>query len=127
VRFPLCRPEALRALFASAGLKDVATSAIDIATPFASFDDYWSPFLGGNGPAPAYAMSLDEPARARLRERIRERLPICADGSLRLTARAWAVRGTVSKWETRPDIAHMEAPATIRCTRSHPSPSRGIR
>lgn len=97
LRFPLCRPEALRALFESAGLNDVATAAIDIATPFASFDDYWSPFLGGNGPAPAYAMSLDEAARARLRERIRERLPISADGALRLTARAWAVRGSVTK------------------------------
>ena len=94
-RFPLCRPEALTALFESAGLTHVATSAIDIETPFDGFDDYWSPFLGGSGPAPAYAMSLDEPARMQLRERIRERLPMRADGSLQLMARAWAVRGMV--------------------------------
>lgn len=92
VRFPLCRPETLEKLFAGAGLKGVDVKAIDMPTPFADFDDYWRPFLGGQGPAPAYAMSLDEAARSRLRERIRERVPTGADGSIALTARAWAVR-----------------------------------
>ena len=96
-RFPLCHPEALEKLFADAGLRGVAVMPIEIPTPFANFDDYWQPFLGGQGPAPAYAMSLDEPARARLRGRIWERLPVVADGSIALTARAWAVRGTVAK------------------------------
>jgi SAM-dependent methyltransferase len=95
IRFPLCRPEALVALFASAGLRETEVTAIDIPTPFASFEDYWQPFLGGQGPAPAYAMSLDETARARLRDRLRERLAVQADGSILLIARAWAVRGTV--------------------------------
>jgi SAM-dependent methyltransferase len=94
-RFPLCRAEPLEELFAGAGLKNVSVQAIDIATPFASFDEYWQPFLGGQGPAPAYAMSLDEEARGRLRDRIRERLPTEADGSISLIARAWAVRGSV--------------------------------
>lgn len=92
-RFPLCRPDALAALFEQAGLRDVRTTAIDVPTPFASFDDYWRPFLGGQGPAPAYAMSLDEAHRARLRDRIRAHLPAGADGSISLIARAWAVRG----------------------------------
>jgi SAM-dependent methyltransferase len=92
VRFPLCRPGPLAELFASAGLEGVEVSAIDIATPFASFEEYWRPFLGGQGPAPAYAMALDEPARTRLRERIRSRMPVQADGSILLTARAWAVQ-----------------------------------
>jgi SAM-dependent methyltransferase len=96
-RFPLCHPEALRALFASTGLNGVEVTAIDIPTPFASFDEYWRPFLGGQGPAPAYAMSLHETARGRLRDRIRERLPVEADGSISLTARAWAIRATVAK------------------------------
>jgi SAM-dependent methyltransferase len=56
-------------------------------------EDYWEPFLGGVGPAPAYAMSLEADRRARLRERLRADLPTEADGSIRLTARAWAVRG----------------------------------
>jgi SAM-dependent methyltransferase len=95
VRFPLCRPEALERLFTSAGLEEVEVRPIDILTPFKDFDDYWQPFLGGQGPAPAYAMSLDEAPRARLRDRIRERLPTAANGSTSLTARAWAVRGSV--------------------------------
>ncbi|WP_394768323.1 class I SAM-dependent methyltransferase [Lacisediminihabitans sp.] len=96
-RFPLARPEALSALFASASLEGVDVTAIDIRTPFAGFDDYWRPFLGGQGVAPAYAMSLDEPTRARLRELVRDRLPISADGSIDLLARAWAVRATAPK------------------------------
>jgi hypothetical protein len=42
-------------------------------------------------------MSLDEAARSRLRDRLRERMPVEADGSIALVARAWAVRGTVAK------------------------------
>jgi SAM-dependent methyltransferase len=96
IRFPLCRPKALVELFESAGLNGVEVMAIDIPTPFASFEDYWRPFLGGQGPAPAYAMSLNEAARARLRDRIRERILAEADGSIALTARAWATRATVA-------------------------------
>ena len=97
VRFPLCRPDALAALFTDAGLEKVATRAIDITTRFADFDDYWAPFLGGQGPAPSYAMALDETSRNALRDRIRRQLPIAADGSIALVARAWAVRGQVPK------------------------------
>ena len=96
IRFPLCRPDALRTLFTGAGLAAVDVTAIDVATPFASFDDYWEPFCGGQGPAPAYAMSLPEADRASLSERIRARLPIAADGAISLTARAWAVRGRMA-------------------------------
>jgi SAM-dependent methyltransferase len=91
-RFPVCRPEALEALFRAAGLAEAAVREIDVATPFASFDDYWEPFLGGQGPAPAYAMSLDEAARGKLREDLRARLPTKPDGTIDLVARAWAVR-----------------------------------
>ncbi|NPC55087.1 class I SAM-dependent methyltransferase [Caenimonas soli] len=94
-RFPLCRPDALEELFASAGLSGTEVTSIDITTPFASFDEYWRPFLGGQGPAPAYAMALDEKARVDLRDRIRARLPLRSDGSLSLIARSWAVRAAV--------------------------------
>jgi SAM-dependent methyltransferase len=93
-RFPLCHPQALADAFATAGLTDVRTTALDVPTRFADFDDCWQPFEGGQGPAPAYAMSLAVDARVRLRERVRERLPHAADGSIALIARAWAVRGT---------------------------------
>jgi SAM-dependent methyltransferase len=91
-RFPLCRPEPLRELFTGAGLDDVVVEGIVVPTVFADFDDYWTPFLGGTGPAPAYAASLAEPVRAALRETVRGRLPIESDGSIHLTARAWSVR-----------------------------------
>jgi len=74
--------------------RDVETRAIVVPTVFADFDDYWSPFLGGQAPAPSYATSLDESERVTLREALRSRLPFRADGSIHLTARAWAVRGS---------------------------------
>jgi SAM-dependent methyltransferase len=92
-RFPICRPEALERRFNEAGLEDVAVRPIDVPTVFSGFDDYWSPFLGGQGPAPSYAMSLTEEHRAALRDRIRASLPPADDGSIRLIARAWAARG----------------------------------
>jgi len=90
-RFPLCQPEALADLWRGAGLRDVETRALDISTRFTGFDDFWNPFLGGQGPAPSYVAKLDADARERLRERLRTQLP--ADGPIALTARAWAVRG----------------------------------
>ena len=92
-RFPLCQPAPLRQLFQSAGLKEVDVRAIDIATDFRDFAEYWSPFLGGQGPAPSYTMTLSEEQRAALRERIQASLPFALDGSIPLVARAWAVRG----------------------------------
>ena len=94
VRFAMCKPETLADLARAAGLQDVTTRAIDIATVLRDFDDYWVPFLGGQGFAPSYVVSLSEERRAALRERIRSTLPIAADGSISLMARAWAVRGT---------------------------------
>ncbi len=93
-RFPICQPEPLTKLFKSAGLTGVEVRAIDVTTHFRDFDDYWLPFLGGQGPAPGYVASLTEEKIAALRERIRSRLPVEPDGSISLLARAWAVRGT---------------------------------
>jgi SAM-dependent methyltransferase len=95
VRFPLCQAQPLAALFKEAGLSNVEVRAIDAPTPFRDFDDYWTPFLGGQAPAPGYCMSLDERKREALRERIRSALPFRPDGSIHLVARAWAVKGRV--------------------------------
>jgi SAM-dependent methyltransferase len=92
-RFPLCVPGPLADLFQSAGLTGVEIRPIDIWTTFKDFDDYWSPFLGGQGPAPTYVMTINEEDRTRLRELIRAGLPFALDGSIPLMARAWAVRG----------------------------------
>jgi SAM-dependent methyltransferase len=94
-RFPSCRPEPLALLFLLAELQDVAVRSIEVPTVFRNFDDYWMPFLGGQGPAPSYARSLTPEQLAELRERIRRRLPSASDGTIPLTARAWAVKGIV--------------------------------
>lgn len=93
LRFPLCHPDALRGLFEGCGLKHIMVQAIDIDTTFHNFDDYWTPFLGAQGPAPRYVMSLSEEDRATLREHLRANLPFAANGSIPLLARAWAVQG----------------------------------
>jgi hypothetical protein len=93
LRFPLCRPKPLRDLFEGIGLSEVNVRAIDVPTVFRDFEDYWSPFLGGQGPAPGYAVALSESDRSALRERVRGMLPVQEDGSIPLVARAWAVRG----------------------------------
>ena len=92
-RFPICRPDELGQLFDASGLQNVKVHPIEVPTVFHDFDDYWSPFLGGQGPAPSYVMSLNEEHRALLRERIRAGLPFNSDGSISLMARAWAARG----------------------------------
>jgi SAM-dependent methyltransferase len=93
-RFPICQPAPLARLFQDAGLAEVEVRPIEVPTRFRDFDDFWSPFLGGQGPAPGYAMALDEPRRAALREELRARLPAAPDGSIALVARAWAVHGS---------------------------------
>jgi SAM-dependent methyltransferase len=93
-RFPLCRPEPLAAAWVGAGLAEVSVRPIEVPTVFADFDDYWGPFLGGQGPAPGYLLSLPPDHRDELRGLLRARLPARPDGSIPLTARAWAVRGT---------------------------------
>jgi len=64
---------------------------------FASFDDYWRPFLGGTGPAPSYVASLDADGRTNLMRKLEETLPRSPDGTITLDARAWAVRGSVNR------------------------------
>ncbi len=95
LRFPDCTPHALETVFKDTGFDDVATAAVEIDTHFVDFNDYWNPFLGGQGPAPAYAMSLEEAERERLKQLLHERLPIQHDGSIPMVTRAWAARGQV--------------------------------
>ncbi len=92
-RFPQCRPEPLRHLFESAGLADVEQSDIAVPTTFDDFDDFWNPFLSGQGPAPGYCASLSSADLDRLRERLR--VEVAPDnGSIELTARSWTIKGT---------------------------------
>ena len=93
---PLCRPGELRSLWLENGLERVEEHPIEVALPFASFDDYWRPFLGGQGPAGAYTSSLSDRGRAALEAQLRRRLiGTGLDAPFTLPARVWAARGSV--------------------------------
>jgi len=92
-RFPLCQPDRLADLFRRAVTASVATTSLEIETTFSSFEDFWKPFLAGTGPAPSYVASLDADAQSQLAQRLSDRLHASAGGPIRLTARAFAVRG----------------------------------
>jgi SAM-dependent methyltransferase len=96
-RFPICNPDSLSDLFTSAGLRDVETCVIQVPTPFRNFNDYWLPFLAGQGPAGGYVASLSPERRAALRDRLQTTLPIQPSGSIDLVAGAWAIRGIVQR------------------------------
>ena len=93
---PLCRRGDLTALWRGEGLQDVVEEALTIETRFASFDDFWAPFLEKQGPAGGYAASLSAEDREALRLRLRQRLLGAGpDKVIVMHARAWAVRGTI--------------------------------
>ncbi|MCB0533548.1 MAG: class I SAM-dependent methyltransferase [Saprospiraceae bacterium] len=93
VRFKICNRIELEKAFSGSGLAGVETALLDIETVFANFDNYWTPFLGGQGPAPGYLASLNPPKREAFKLAIQKKLPVEADGSIRLLARAIGVKG----------------------------------
>src|SRR5262245_50590757 len=107
-RFRDANPEALGAAFRAAGLAAVETRAIDITMAFDGFDDFWGPFLGGQGPAPGYVATLDERRRRALRERLERELAGPGTRDIRLSARAWAARG---RTPASPDVSLSRPPS----------------
>jgi len=95
-RFEEWTQERLASIFRTAALDSVQTAVISIETHFADFDDYWVPFLGGTGPAPSYVLGLRPQQREELARHLRVSLPIAADGTIQLRARALAVRAVRS-------------------------------
>jgi SAM-dependent methyltransferase len=95
-RFPVCRPEMLKALVLGASFREVIVGTLEIPTRFQGFRDFWTPFLRGTGPAPAYVASLSQERRDLLRDRLARSFTVETDGEISLKARAWAVSG-VSK------------------------------
>jgi SAM-dependent methyltransferase len=93
---PMTRPGELTAAWQQAGLAKIAATELAIRMEFASFDDYWAPYLGKDGPGAEYIATLDESAVARLREAVRSAyLDGEADGPRSYVAVAWAVKGIV--------------------------------
>jgi SAM-dependent methyltransferase len=84
-------PAELGALWETA-VSDVEVSPVVVEASYADFDDLWAPFPTGVGPAGAYTASLDDDARAALREAYARRLGSPA-GPFTLSARAWCAVG----------------------------------
>jgi SAM-dependent methyltransferase len=94
-RFTKCNVEELNATFNCVGFSNIEATSLEIATKFSNFDDYWIPFLGGQGPAPTYVSKIGGSKRIGLKNALLQRLPINEDGSISLSARAWAIKGIV--------------------------------
>lgn len=87
---PLCRAGELRDIWQAAGLQEVVERSLETPARFESVDEFWEPFLLGQGPAGAYAAALPKAQQAQLRDELTRRLP---RPPITLKARAWAVRG----------------------------------
>lgn len=89
------RTEALRALWAGAGLVQIETRVIEVRRGFADFDTYWSIARSGPRIAPGMA-AMPHADAARLKDAVRARLPVGTDGRITCTARANAIKGRVA-------------------------------
>ncbi|HQR10265.1 MAG TPA: class I SAM-dependent methyltransferase [Casimicrobiaceae bacterium] len=91
---PMTRPGELANAWRAAGFRDVVATSLSIRMEFASFDDYWAPYAGKDGPNAEYVAALDEAGRARLREAVRlAYIDGEADGPRSFVATAWAAKG----------------------------------
>jgi ubiquinone/menaquinone biosynthesis C-methylase UbiE len=91
---PVAVPDGLAGFFREAGLKEVEEQSLTIRMDYTNFEDYWQPFLGGQGPVGAYFTALAPALKARIKEAVRD--AYCSgspDGPRSLTASAWAVQG----------------------------------
>ncbi|MGB6286773.1 MAG: class I SAM-dependent methyltransferase [Xanthobacteraceae bacterium] len=88
--------DAMRAIWKAAGLNAIESEVIRIRVNFTSFDDFWDSNTVPVGPSGKALSELTPSAREQLKTRLRERLPIAADGSIAYEAFANAVKGVVA-------------------------------
>jgi ubiquinone/menaquinone biosynthesis C-methylase UbiE len=87
---------ALSELWTTAGFTNVEARALVIPLEFSSFDDFWSQVSNSQGPPKPYISSLSDGLRRVLKERLRiDTLGKRSDGSIKLRAKSWGVRGVV--------------------------------
>jgi SAM-dependent methyltransferase len=99
---PMGWPGGLAALFHVAGLVDVTEARISTLFEYASFEDYWSTFLTGQGKTGGYVVSLADTQR-RDREHHMRAAYLCGmpDGPRAFTTWFWVVRGDVPEGARR--------------------------
>lgn len=91
---PLTRPGELAAAWRRAGFVDVSETLLHIRMEYASFADYWAPYLGRDGPGAEYVATLGTDERSRLEHAVRAAyLDGEPDGPRSYAALAWAVKG----------------------------------
>jgi SAM-dependent methyltransferase len=91
---PLTRPGELAAAWRSAGFVDTEETLLPMRMEYASFDDYWAPYLGKDGPGAEYVGKLNAHERKRLEQAVRAAyLDGESDGPRSYAALAWAVKG----------------------------------
>jgi ubiquinone/menaquinone biosynthesis C-methylase UbiE len=91
---PLTRPGELAAAWRRAGFENVEETMLCMRMEFASFADYWAPYLGRDGPGAEYVQTLDSAQRGRLEEAVRAAyLDGDTDGPRSYAALAYAVKG----------------------------------
>jgi ubiquinone/menaquinone biosynthesis C-methylase UbiE len=91
---PMTRPGELAQAWRDGGFADVTETALCIRMEYASFDDYWAPYLGKDGPGAEYVAALNADERDTLQAAVRAAyLDGEADGPRSYAALAWAVKG----------------------------------
>jgi hypothetical protein len=89
------RREAMHALWEQAGLQSVETRVIRIQVAYTDFDDFWESYKVPEGPAGLAIRKMSPPEIENLKVRLREHLPIAADGTIKYESFANAVKGRV--------------------------------
>jgi SAM-dependent methyltransferase len=89
------RLDDMRAIWEQAGLTTIETQVIRIEVAYSDFTDFWESNSVPVGPSGAAIADLPPQAREQLKARLREQLPIGADGRIVYEAWANAVKGRV--------------------------------
>jgi hypothetical protein len=89
----ISRAQAMRDLWEKAGLTSIETRVIRVPVVYADFDDFWDSNIVPVGPQGKFLQEMSPGAREQLRARLREQLPVSADGRIAYEAFANAVKG----------------------------------
>jgi SAM-dependent methyltransferase len=85
-------PEGMRGTLAAAGYDDIAVTEIEVSQSFKDFDEYWEVQTLSFSPPGKSVAKLDDAQRIRLRDVLRDILPIAPDGSITYSATAMACK-----------------------------------
>jgi SAM-dependent methyltransferase len=91
------RSDVLHNLWEGAGLESIEARPISITVAFSSFDEFWESSSLPVGPLGKAIEGMSTDAKEQLRLRLRQHVPIAADGSIAFESRANAIAGRVPK------------------------------